>query len=238
MLSSLTNSLFEKLVFDRNDLVYKNYDIVKHGFKTKSLMVTVFKQTLRKLSLLTNHSYLLTDMNKDSVKLYNPHGKIILVPKQTFFGSVEYIYISYFDNKVFNMPEKINISEFTESWSVDTQFECEPLIYINYELFVEEENTEMLVNLLGSFILDIKLYALFFDSEGKISFPYEAWVTTNDSLRFRCDRGVYVLHFRLYNNNYNADRFNDILQHLNAEENKVFIRFASSNQYMVRQKKQ
>ena len=91
MLSSITNSLFEKLVFDRNDLVYKNYDFVKHGFKTKSLMVTVFKQTTRKLSLLTNHSYLLTDMNKDSVKLYNPHGKIMLVPKQTFFGSVEYI---------------------------------------------------------------------------------------------------------------------------------------------------
>ena len=230
MLSSLTNALFEKLVFNRNFLIYENHDIILHGVKTKSLMVVSFKKTGRKFNLRPRHAYLLVDMNKDIVKLYNPHGKIMEVPKQTFFGHVATVGISYFDNKVFGMPGEIKLSDTIESWRQDE--DPQTSLYICHNLTVVEDDTWWLVNLLCSQNLMIEFNALIYGRDGfstaDLGCQLKFYVEGNDSIRLRCKRGRYVLVYILRNNDYNAPHYNDILQCPDAEKHKVFIRYASN----------
>ena len=229
MLSSLTNALFEKLVFTDNFLIYENHDIILHGVKTKSLMVVSFKKTGRKFNLRPCHSYLLVDMNKDIVKLYNPHGKIMELPKQTFFGHVATVGISYFDNKVFGMPGKIKLINKIESWRLDKdkRLDNDPSLYICHDLTVVEDDTLWLVNLLCSQNIMIEFNALIYGRED-LGCQLKFHVTGNDSFRIRCKRGRYQLVYILLNNDYNVQHYNDILQCPDAEKHKIFIRYASN----------
>ena len=233
ILSSFTNALFEKLFCDHDDSIYTNHDVISHGLKTKSLMLVTFKTNVRKYNLKINHTYLLTDMNKDFIRLYNPHGKITSVPKKKFFECLEILGISYYENRVFNMTETINLKEFTESWR---ELEGdERIFYISFDLFVLENDTELLINFLENCQFN-KLLAMKCYIVGEINhYNRITWISSNASLRATLQPGSHrvVLHIVASDNVVNFQNTEDFKKCLNKEENNIFVRFASSKHYTI-----
>ena len=147
VLTSFTNSFFEFYSKDynfkvKNGNVMNLPDLVKHGLITKSQMTVAFTGE--------GHAYTLVDIRDDLVKLYNPHGRKFLIPKKTFLDELCLLIISYYKNKLFNFDEISSFIEFTDTWSANAWPTWRAgHLYINvYDLKVEEDDTEVLLNVI------------------------------------------------------------------------------------------
>ena len=119
-------------------------DLVEHGLLTKSQMIVSFSGELSEYNLINNHAYTLVDMQDNLVKLYDPYGKTLFVSKNTFFDHLATFEICYFNNNLFKIPVIKTFLEFTDSWPALKFYEKVHLI--EYDLIVEEDDTEVLIN--------------------------------------------------------------------------------------------
>ena len=224
-LTSFTNNIFESYRSDSHlNLSYRAHEVIKHGIDTKSLMVVSFEKCFNEYSLITQHEYTIIDMSKEFVKLYNPYGKTVLVPKYYFFDCLSYITICYFENKVFEMPIIKDLMEFTESWCPYN--EEREFLYISFNLDVEEDNTVLVVNLLGRPGLKMHTSCVRW-VENELICDYKMPITPNNDYRWQFDTGVHMINFEAFAFE-NTEIYEDIVNNLNEEENKMFLRFASS----------
>ena len=88
VLTSISNNLFEK--YRILPTILNNYselkvdDVIDHGLKTKSPMVVGFYRDISKYGLNGMHYYCLVDKKDNQVKLYDPHGFSVSLPKKVF----------------------------------------------------------------------------------------------------------------------------------------------------------
>ena len=109
-------------------------------------MVIGFKDNLLKYKIYNCHEYTVIDFTEDIVKLYNPYGKYVMIPTNIVIENFDRLLISYKDNEIFGMPKLKTVVEFTDSW--DEVNLDKKISYVDYDLIVEEDDTEVLVNIL------------------------------------------------------------------------------------------
>ena len=229
-LTSFSNTIIESFSVNHPSLCYSAHDFIKHGVSTKSLMVVTFKSSSHKYGLYTQHQYTLTDMSKEFVKLYNPHGETLLVPKYCFFDCLRFINICYFENRVFEMLEIKTLTELTECWCpVENK---DKFLCIELCLLVEEDHTDLVINFLGK--PGLKLYIKCFKAVGNewVCDHETPMLYTYDGYRSSFGSGAYVIVFRAYGDK-NIDIFDEIWRNLEEDENKMFFRFASSKHFTI-----
>ena len=230
MLSSLTNNLYERILFDCNS-TFKIHEIITHGAQSKSLMLVTFKKEnlIPVYEVVSEHSYSLIDMQKHFVKLYDPHGKLVVLPKGYFFQNLDFLDISYNKNNIFDMNVS-TVVDFTDKWSLG-----ESGIYLKFELVVEENLTEILLNLTSHHRINILLNVEFDYKVGDTMNINEGIVSdnfglsTNSSLRLKLKEGTYSFLFQIFKvYNSKVKNFSYILDKLSSEHDEMVIRFASS----------
>ena len=201
-LSSLTNNFFEHYFVDQNHKPYKNLreftnsslnldEVVEHGLLTKSPMIVDFVGELSQHGLVDDHAYTLVGVQDDSVKLYDPHGETLVVQKNTFFNHVDTFQISYFNNNIFKIPVIETSLEFSDAWSALEP--DEEAHFIEYDLVVEEDDTEVLVNTLVK--PDSKMLTLcHIDKQSDPDFPVQV---NRCSVRANLNSGTYTVTLAL-----------------------------------------
>ena len=139
VLSSLSNYFFEDFpAFSKNIS-----RVIEHGLKTKSQMVVSVKETDAE-----SHAYAVVGKtNENIVRVYDPYGEILSVDKNFLLESLSAFHICYFDNKIYGMPEIKSFVEITSNWPVFKK--NNEIHYAHYDLHVEEDDTEVLVNVIA-----------------------------------------------------------------------------------------
>ena len=157
VLSSFTNNFFEEFSkADLSRLDYKLKSVIAHGRTNKCLMVVSFNKNT--FSLVSDHAYTIVDCKKDKVYLYNPHRKYVTVPIKCLNKNLQRLFISYTGNKVFKMANVNTVKEFSDCW---TEVSADKRVSsVGYHLTVEEDDTEVLINLIKSQYADVfrKIY--------------------------------------------------------------------------------
>ena len=114
-----SNTFFEEFYnTDLIDLAYKVKDAITNGIKTNSLMVVGFKNKVSKYNISKTHAYTLIDYTADILKLYNPHGRDIIIPTETFLNNFRTFHVSCIGNKVFNILKRKTFVEYSDTWNV------------------------------------------------------------------------------------------------------------------------
>ena len=129
-------------------------DVINHGIKSNSLIVMTFKEHEPTYGIQPKHYYTLMYVKDHLVKLYNPHGKILVLPLFMCFLNLETITISYFENKLLRIPEIKTCIEFQEFWPELNR--TKQISFVEYDLLVEEDDSE---------VLQLRLLTGIFDSE-------------------------------------------------------------------------
>ena len=109
-------------------------------------MVVSFYNKISKYGLISHHYCSLVDQKSNLLKLYDPYGNTLYLPKNIFFDNLNYFEIYYFNNKVFGMPEIKTHLEFTDTWPVLKN--NENVHTKKYEVMVEQDDIEVLINLI------------------------------------------------------------------------------------------
>ena len=245
ILTSFTNNFFEKYFNISTDLTCNLHDVIHHGMITRSLMVVTFKKNVRKYSVSQGHYYTVLEMNEKLVKLYNPHGETIFLSISKFLKKIYKLEISYFENKIFMMPEIETLEEFWETWP-ELQINNK-ISFIVYDLLVKEDDTEMLINLIEKNDHKMQRVILIIaenEKENAVGKNKQVLSTSclkhlqnihyKPSLRQNLNKGKYkiVVTFSKYKyTNLYDDR--NCLEYLNNGGNKMLFRFASSKHCTV-----
>ena len=144
VLSSLFNNYFEEFPSVSAKLPFEISELIQHGLKTNSPMVVEFRN--KSEILHREHCYALLGIRDGVAEVYDPHGKYISVPENHFYENLSGLDISFNENRVFGMPEIRTSAEFNETWP-----ELKPrekIRFVDYDLAVREDGTEVLLNLL------------------------------------------------------------------------------------------
>ena len=195
VLTSLSNNFFEDFLFPSGNTTYEPDEVLDHGFKTNSQMVSSFHDAGKSSQVMSNHAYTVVGENgakKKQVKLYNPHGKILSVDKSIFNETSGVLTMSYYDNKIFQIPEIKTSVEFIGNWQLlknDKNF-----TFVDYDLLIEEEDTDILINVVSKPSVDVK--PLFFIVNNDYSIVSSNTANGNSifhkaSLRASLKRGKY-----------------------------------------------
>ena len=149
VMSSLTNNFFEDLNFLSNENNFRLEEALNHCLKTKSQMAVSFKESVSKYKIEMDHYYNLLEVdnkNKDFVKLYNPHGEILSIPKNFLvYNKLKWLAICYYDNKIFEIPEIKTSVSITDKWP--KLEETGYIHYVYYNLKIKEDDTKILMNI-------------------------------------------------------------------------------------------
>ena len=143
VMASLTNNFFEDFRASSSDLRFEK--LLSHGLKTKCHMVAWFLEPPQR-DLIGYHVYSLVGEKKSEVTLYDPHGKIVKVKKDLFIGINSILEVSYPENKIFRIPDVKTRVDLTGNWlplKVN-----EKMHFTEYDLLVEDDDTEILVNVI------------------------------------------------------------------------------------------
>ena len=150
VMSSLTNNFFEEFYFLENKKSHFINKLINYGSKEKCKMIVLFNgEEAKKFNLKARHYYSLLDVEKNknnSVKLYNPHGKIVSIQKMDFVKALKKLEMSYFDNKIFEMPKINKKIDFIDKWP--TLNSNEKMNFVDYKLIVSEDEIEILINVI------------------------------------------------------------------------------------------
>ena len=146
VLTDFYNNFYEDFTLLLVDLTFKASEVVNYGSENNFSMVVAFKEDTPDGLLLKNHYYTVVGVANNIVKLYNPHGYYCSVPERYFYENLEWLQVSYFNNKIFKLPEVQSLAEFHETWHAVKLNERVILTY--YNLVVDEDDTELLINLI------------------------------------------------------------------------------------------
>ena len=151
VMTSLTNNFFEEFYLFANKDYHDIDKLISHGLETKSQMAVAFEdERASKLNLINNHYYSILNVEKSKdnlVKLYNPHGKILSIPKNDFEKTEKKLEICYSENKIFGIPEIKTLIEFKDNWPLLNK-ENENKHFVDYDLLIEEDKTTILLNII------------------------------------------------------------------------------------------
>ena len=239
IITSFSNAFFEELYKpDLNDLGYKLGDVVTHGKRTNSLMVVGFKNELPEYHIQNYHAYTLIDCSEDAVKLYDPEGKYMTIPKNIFLENCYLFIISYIDNEIFRIPKLNTYVEFSDTWNGSDK----NISYVDYDLIVEEEDTEVLVNIIEKGYNDISrlICIIPINENNTIDNRMDKWKAVSEnlyksSLRAVLGKGNYKLRFKqiLYSRKISGDP-QKYSEYLENDKNYFLFRFAASKQCTVK----
>ena len=138
--SSLSNNFFEQFPARSKNI----NSVIEHGLKTGSQMVA----TMESKNETGFHAYaVIDDVGKKQVKLYDPHGEVLSIEKSAFLENLSAFDICYCDNKIFGMAETKTSVEITDSLPAFKSHE--KVSFVDYDLVVEEDDTEILVNVIA-----------------------------------------------------------------------------------------
>ena len=175
VMTSLTNSFYDNFVSSSNDSRFKFKELLDHGLKTNCQMIAVFRQPVPKVwwstkGLRTYHCYNVVGMKnseKDSVELYDPHGKIVSIEKEAFIDSCVRFDVSYSENKIFRMPEVNTLVNFAGNWP---PLKCnEKMHFVDYDLLINEIDTEILINVIINYQIGIDAKIFIITNDDKIT---------------------------------------------------------------------
>ena len=149
-MSSFTKNYFEEFLFPQ-DGNFRDIDkLINYGLKTKCQMIIDFKDDqAKKSNLKARHYYSFLDVEKNEnnlVKLYDPHGEIVLISKKNFVKAIETFEICYSENKVFGIPEIKTDKYFINKWA--TLKRNEKIHFVEYIMEIREDYTEILINVI------------------------------------------------------------------------------------------
>ena len=234
VLRSFSNNVCERYVSYLNKC--KNYsrlnvdDLINHGLKTKSQMVVTFKEDVLKYSLRIFHFYTLVDIKNNGVKLYDPHGNRFSIPKKIFYDNLFFFEISYFNNKVFGMSEIKTYLEFTETWPALKNHQ--KVHIMKYNLIVEQDDTEVLINLIVKHSSDIITCCCIF-SESDLNDKHTKLFLNPDSFRANLNSGKYYVLIKLWDvyENENSELYSNYLEN---GGNEFIFRLAASKLFSVK----
>ena len=243
VLASFENGYFEAFHdTDLSDFGYKLKDLITHGKKTNSLMVISFKNKVSKYNIRSHHSYSLIDHKDDIVKLYNPHGKTLMIPINILVENIARLNIFYVENAIFRIPTPKTAVDFSDSWNGSDKRNT----HVDYELIVEKDDTEVLVNIHSKKYNDIvRVIQIIPINDNTTSSKEENGtdalesVTSGNhaksSLRAVLRKGKYTLRFlqKVYDRKISKKplKYSDYLEN---DKNYFFFRFAASKQCNVR----
>ena len=233
--TSFTNNFFEHYFSYSKDKHYINYskskldDLIRHGLKTKSQMLVSFIREVPEYNLLFSHGYTLIDMKDNLVNLYNPHGNNLSIPKKIFFDNILQLQISYFKNEVFGIPEIKTSLEFTETWSALKN--NEEVLINHYNLIVEEDDTELLINFIVKHDPAIFIRCCIF-SESELQNERNKFSLNPNSFRANLNKGKYkVLVILSESDKIESTKL--CLKYLEHGGRKFIFRLAASKQCSV-----
>ena len=188
VLCSLFNNYFEEFPSVSAKLPFEISELVEHGLKPNSPMVVEFKN--RSGILKGYHCYTLLDIRDGVAEVYDPHGKHVSIPENHFYENLSTFDISFNENRVFRMPEIRTSAEFNETWP-----ELKPrekIRFVDYDLVVYEDGTELLLNLLVA-KHDRKVKArMFITDERKENFPKVIAASLVESVDEKTTRRIYL----------------------------------------------
>ena len=175
MLTSLTNGYFEEFHVFSTKLPFRASDVVNHGLKTNSQMVVTLKRPQYKREY---HCYTLLDIRDGVAKVYNPHGKYHYATESVFYEHLEALYISYNGSSIFRIPQVETSVQFNETWpALKPRGEKNS---IDYDLTVDEDETEVLINLITIHDLKVEPRIFIYDSKDEVAFV-STFIETNKS---------------------------------------------------------
>ena len=223
-------------------------DLILHGKKFKCLMVVTFEQEIKEHKMKTNHAYTLIDLTEDKVKLYDPHGNYLTIQTDKLVENLEYLSISYTGNKIFKIPNPKFFAEFSGHWKEvnnDATF-----AYDEYNLTVEEDDTEILLNFLKKNYHDIFRYVFiipddFHDEMHGSVFGNDDKLPKGEKLfkssqRMVLRRGKYKLRVQQslydYKKHYEwfpSDVFRNYSEYRENDKNEYYFRLIASEQCRV-----
>ena len=225
--ASFSNAFYERI--NNGDSV-NILDTIHSGKKNNFLMTVSFIATLPKYKILDQHVYTLIDKTKDAVKLYNPHGYFVMVPTNVLVENFKRFSVSYVENDSF----KLHKSEFLETWSLESYKSWH--LNVSYDLFVAEDNTEVLVNILyeirGEVTGSVYVHQCSdekTEDEPKLMSDYSV-CSKNKSFRLLLHRGSYKIVFE------QEMTFKGNTYYKNMEKSKYeyLFRFASTKRFAVK----
>ena len=121
VLTSFTNGIFDIVCWNgclKDDEHYRHViyvpdikvdELVKHGLKTKSQITIAFNGE--------SNCYTLVNVRDDSVKLYNLYVKTFIISKNIFLDSLENLFKTYFENKIFKIDKIKSLLKFKDTGS-------------------------------------------------------------------------------------------------------------------------
>ena len=143
VLTSLTNGYFEEFPVFSTALPFKANEVVNFGLKTGAQVLVTFK---RPEDSRVFHCYTLLDVRDGVARVYNPHGKYHHIAESRFYENLQSLSVSYNESSVFRMPQIETSVEMDGTWPA-----LKPLgepNYVHYHLVVDEDDTEVLINLI------------------------------------------------------------------------------------------
>lgn len=196
--SCFSNNFFE-VIFesDLSNLGYKLQDVIIQGVKNSSLIMIAFKNDSNYHNLNSNHAYTLTDCTKDTLSLYDPHGKYLTIPLNVCTGICR-LAILYTKNKIFNIPCVKVVNEFSDSFKeLNMNYQ---ISWVYYRLTVEEDDTEILINFIRNNYNDvlrhISIYQVLFKATFRKPKCFKIKISSVSSLRTRLKMGRYIIEFQ------------------------------------------
>ena len=245
VLSSLTNNFFEEFFYIANESYHDK--LISHGFETKSQMAVVFEgDRASKLNLINNHYYCILDVEKSKnnlIKLYNPHGKNVSIPKMDFFKTIKRFDICYSENKIFGIPEIKTLIEFKDNWPL-LKNSNRKTHFVDYDLLIKEDETKILINLnVKKFSNEVKPIILIVNKSKEMevvnkSFSLHKLDDTNTifqrySLRENLNCGQYKIRVYISNYKINVESCEECRKYLENGGNEFLFRLAASKQCSV-----
>ena len=192
VMASLSNSFFEEFASESKKLSSELEMAMEHGVKTNCQMV-VCDDNRHAFALL---GYDRQD-EKKPIKLYDPHGGTYSVGKKKFSENLKVLVMSYYENKIFQMPEIKTSVEFVGNWPASQS--SEEVFLVDYDLFIKEDDTEILMNVIAKPNLHIKPQMFIIASDGGMTVIKNSTVVTKDlvyhkaSLRANLKNGKYKI---------------------------------------------
>ena len=200
-------------------------------------MAVSFRKEAAKYGLHVDHYYSLVGIKNNKVEVYNPHGKTIVIPENMFFNYLLDVEISYFKNQIVGMPKVETMKEFTETWPKLKSTEHPSYIY--FDLMVEENNTDVLINLLEMhypyayriiFIIPIDSNNNINENKKMLSSIYPELHRSDLSLGISLPRGKYRIVLLLC-----ARSCKDMEDYLKNGGDKILLRLAASKNCTLKQ---
>ena len=236
IMSSFSNPPFEALTkADLNDLGYDLLSLMLHGKKTECLMAVSFENDVSEPRIIGNHAYTLFDFTEDSVTLYNPHGDYLTVPTNVLVENLRWLYISYTGKEIFNIPNPEYSVEYSGHWN-EMNSETKAT-YEDYNLIVEEDETEVLVNFLRKNYNDVLRRVFVVPPDGvlndKVKHQDELF---RSSLREVLRRGEYKLRVEQTLHQYKntpEDMYQKYSDYSERDKNEYFLRLTASKKCRV-----